>query len=120
VTVNSDNGGTAKGGNITVQSVAVIDVSGGAGTIAGGSARTGSPGAAVTLDADNSGNSTVNNGIIVNSGSIVARGGTGTAQGIGGNVLFDGQDLSATIPFPLASAGSLDLSGSVAGTFTGN
>jgi hypothetical protein len=97
VLANSDSEGDGRGGAIVVNSGATIDVSG------GGSASH----EAVTFDADgNDSNDPSENGVVVNQGTVLARG-TGPGS-TGGDVRFDGLEMGL-IPGP--EPGTIDLTG---------
>lgn len=93
------------GGDVTLTSGSSIFVDGGNGAI-GGNARTVAGAEAVQFNSDNnlttSGAPAAAHGVIRNNGSIFARGGSGTTQGNGGLVRFDGQDgsLVPAVPAP--------------------
>lgn len=103
----SDNDMNGVGGDITLHAGAVVDVSGGSGTV-GGDALFGL-GVAVVLDADqNNSNSLSANGVIANFGQIIARG--GAVNGAGGDALFNGLNTAGAVgPNPFEPGGLLDL-----------
>jgi hypothetical protein len=130
VTANSDSNADGIGGAITLQTSALIDVSGGAGTT-GGSARNNggitptSATAAVVFDADmglaatsaNPEPPTATIGIVQNLGTITAAG-AGT-NGHGGDIIFDGFNSSST-GIPISGTVTQTGSGTGAtGTFLG-
>jgi hypothetical protein len=107
VEVLTDDDNDDLGGAITIQTGAVLDISGGAGTI-GGSARNGILNEAVILDADGLNGDDPANGIVINNGSIIARG--GNPDGAGGDVIFDGLKANGTAD-PLPGLQDLDGAG---------
>jgi hypothetical protein len=99
VNLFTDNNHNGLGGNMTIETTGVIDVSGGAGTIGGAARNNGGDGVAffpemqeqiaVLLNADGiHGTPPAGNATILNMGRIIARG--GAADGWGGDVDFHG------------------------------
>jgi hypothetical protein len=124
VRVDSDSatasfgGADGRGGTIYLEEGCTIDASGGSGSTGGNGLNDGLSGVsspvAVSFDADgNDSNDSMENGVVLNFGSIITRG--GGAGALGGDVVFDGLD-AAYAPGP--APGVLDLQGDgVSGEF---
>jgi len=127
VVANSSSAGDP-GGDITLQSGAGIDVSGGSGSTGGSARRNGSdPGVAladppvnlaVVFDANNDlgASGGASPGKVLNNGSIVANGGSGALVGTGGDVFFNGLN-SGGAPVTATDGGSQSRAGSLPGAF---